>query len=110
MLVGSGTFCGARLPVLAVHSPRTANQSASGKLSGPEALISLRDTTLIRAKQYNWQSCVDDLVWDWLKSAAATADHDDDPVKWTEAAHNEALARNMWVENGATLDQAYYDR
>ena len=53
---------------------------------------------------------MDDLENDWLKSATATADQEDDPVKWTEAAHNEILARNIWVQDGATLDQAYYDR
>src|SRR5262249_30979123 len=68
------------------------------------------DTTLIRAMQYNWQSLVDDLEKDWLKSEPATTDHEDDPVKWTEAAHSEALARNIWVDDDATLDQAYYDR
>lgn len=68
------------------------------------------DTTLIRAIQYNWQTLVDDLENGWLKSSDAAADHEDDPVKWAEAAHNEALARNIWVEDGAILDQAYYDR
>jgi len=54
---------------------------------------------------------VDDLAKGWLKSDdAAAADHEADPVKWTEAAHYEALARNIWVDNGATLDQAYHDR
>jgi hypothetical protein len=53
---------------------------------------------------------VDDLDWDWLESAAATADHDDNLAQWAEAAHNKALARSIWVENGATLDQEYYDR
>jgi hypothetical protein len=47
--------CLARVQVLAAHLPRTAGESASGKLSGPEALPSLRDTALIPAKQYNWR-------------------------------------------------------
>jgi hypothetical protein len=76
----------------------------------PDNLHKVWDTTLIRARQYNWQSWVDDLEKDWLKSASAIADQEDDPVKWTEAAHNEALAHNIWVQDGATLDQAYYDR
>jgi hypothetical protein len=36
-----------------------------------------------------------DLEKGWLKSDAAAADHEDDPAKWTEGAHYEALARNI---------------
>jgi hypothetical protein len=76
----------------------------------PDNLHKVWDTTLIRAMQYNWQTFVDDLEKGWLLSEAATGDHEDDPVKWAEAAHDEALAGNIWLDDGATLDQAYYDR
>ena len=59
--------------------------------------------------EYNWQTFVDDLEAGWLSTDAAKNDHEDDPVKWAEDAHNEAINHKIWVEDGATLDQSYYD-
>src|SRR5262249_44952340 len=67
-------------------------------------------TTLIRAMEYNWPTFVDDLESGWLTTDAAKYDREDDPVRWAENAHNEAINRMIWVDDGATLDQAYYDR
>jgi S1/P1 Nuclease len=76
----------------------------------PDNLHKVWDTTLIRAMQYSWPTFVDDLENGWLRTQAATSDQEDDPVKWAEAAHNEAITRNIWVDDGEALDQAYYDR
>jgi hypothetical protein len=76
----------------------------------PDNLHKMWDTTLIRAMEYNWPTFVDDLEIGWLTTDAAKNDNKDDPVAWAEDAHNEAITRNIWVDNNATLDQAYYDR
>ena len=60
--------------------------------------------------EYNWPTFVDDLEAGWLTTDAAKRDQKDDPVAWAEDAHNEAITQNIWVDNNATLDQAYYDR
>ncbi|QHP66422.1 hypothetical protein EI171_02740 [Bradyrhizobium sp. LCT2] len=76
----------------------------------PDNLHKMWDTTLIRAMEYNWPTFVDDLESGWLTTDAAKNDRKDDPVAWAEDAHNAAIAFNVWVDAGATLDQAYYDR
>jgi hypothetical protein len=91
---------------LAFKGTTCSNNSCS---TPPDNLHKVWDTTLVRAMEYNWPTFVDDLEKGWLKGDVANKDHEDDPVKWAEAAHDEALTRNIWVENGATLDQAYYD-
>jgi hypothetical protein len=76
----------------------------------PDNLHKMWDTTLIRAMEYNWPTFVDDLDAGFLTTDTAKNDRKDDPVAWAEDAHNEGIARNVWVDNNATLDQAYYDR
>jgi S1/P1 Nuclease len=76
----------------------------------PDNLHKVWDTTLIRSMEYNWPTFVDDLETGWLMSDTAKNDSKDDPVAWAEDAHNEAISRNIWVDNNTTLDQTYYDR
>jgi hypothetical protein len=76
----------------------------------PDNLHKVWDTTLIRAMEYNWPTLVDDLENGWLKTDMAVNDREDNPVKWAENVHLEARDRNLWVDNNATLDQAYYDQ
>jgi hypothetical protein len=76
----------------------------------PDNLHKTWDTTLIRAMEYNWATFVDNLEAGWLTTDTAKNDREDDPVKWAEDAHNEAIKRSVWVNNQTTLDQAYYDR
>jgi hypothetical protein len=76
----------------------------------PDNLHKAWDTTLIRAMEYNWQTIVDDLEAGWLTTDIAKNDREDDPVKWAEGAHNEAIKHKIWVADGATLDQGYSTR
>jgi hypothetical protein len=75
----------------------------------PDNLHKAWDTTIIRAMEYNWPTLVDDLEAGWLKSDTARNDRENNPVKWAEDAHNEAIKRKIWVDNDAALNQAYYD-
>jgi hypothetical protein len=76
----------------------------------PDNLHKMWDTTLIRAMEYNWPTFVDGLEAGWLTTDAAKNDNKDDPVAWAEDAHNEAITRNVWLDQDASVDQAYYDR
>jgi hypothetical protein len=84
--------------------------SAANCSTPPDNLHKVWDTTLIRAMEYNWPTLVDDLEAGWLTTAPAKSDREDDPVKWAEDAHNEAIKNNIWVDDPGILDQAYYDR
>jgi hypothetical protein len=84
--------------------------NASDCSTPPDNLHKVWDTTLIRAMEYNWPTLVDDLGNGWLTTDIAKNDNKDDPVQWAEDAHNAATTFNVWVDNNATLDQAYYDR
>jgi hypothetical protein len=76
----------------------------------PDNLHKIWDTTLIRAMEYNWPTFVDNLEVGWLTADTAKNDSEDDPVRWAEDVHNEAIKRNIWVDDQTMLDQAYYDR
>lgn len=75
----------------------------------PDNLHKVWDTTLIRAMEYNWQTFVDNLEGGWLQSSMAKQESDDNIVDWAVNTHNEARTRNVWVNDKAILDQAYYD-
>lgn len=67
------------------------------------------DSTLIRQTTYAWGSYVDRLEGDWLlkhPEASQTLD----PIAWTLEAHKLAQDMAEGVDNGATLDNAYYDK
>ncbi|MGM4986150.1 S1/P1 nuclease [Rhizobium sp. 11_C7_N12_5] len=67
------------------------------------------DSTLIKQTNYAWGSYVDRLEGDWLLKHPA-ASQTLDPVAWTLEAHKLAEDMAQGIGNGATLDEAYYDK
>jgi hypothetical protein len=66
------------------------------------------DTTIITRTFYNWPAYVDYLETGWLTSSDAKTDSKDDPIDWVNDAH--ALAKQVWVNDGASLFNDYYTK
>ncbi|MGJ4948681.1 S1/P1 nuclease [Bradyrhizobium sp. HKCCYLS20291] len=64
------------------------------------------DSTLITKTTYAWGSYVDALEKGWLKNADVAKEAQGSPLDWANEAH--AIAKEMWVAEGTTLDRSYY--
>jgi hypothetical protein len=71
-----------------------------------QSLHEVWDTTIIMKTVFAWGSYVDALEKGWLKTADVAKESQGAPLDWANEAH--AIAKDVWVSEGATLDRAYY--
>jgi hypothetical protein len=66
------------------------------------------DVTLITKSYWSWGAYVEGLEKGWLATADVAKEQQGTPLDWANEAH--AIAKDVWVADGATLDNFYYKK